>query len=119
VLIRHTAFVSLRADGLPDLDELGAEIRDALDGSGDPVGSFYASWDGDTTGWMVRFEALTRAGSVIRAFGIRGAGGDMRLFNGIVPPWPEVPYAEELGHRLAAIYGVPFVFERAGVPMGT
>ena len=116
VPIRHTAVVPLRADGLPDLDDLVAEIRDALDGSGDPVGSFHAFWDGDTTGWLVWFEALSRTGSVIRGVGIRGAGGDMRLFNGVVPPWPEVPYTEELGQRLAAIYRVPFAFERGNGP---
>jgi hypothetical protein len=111
--------VSLHVDGLPDLDEYVAQICDALGGSGESVGSFRASWDGDTTGWMVWFEALTGAGSVIWAFGIRAVGGDMRLFNGTVPPWLEVPYTEELGRRLATVYSVPFVFERRDGPIGT
>jgi quercetin dioxygenase-like cupin family protein len=115
----HTDIVSPRADGPPDLHEYVAEICDALDRSGASVDSFNASWDGDTTGWLVRFEALTRTGSLVWVGGIRGAGGDMRLLNGTVPPWPEVPYAVELGRRLATVYGVQFVFDRGDGPVGT
>ena len=41
---------------------------------------------------------------------MRGAGGDIRIFNGQVPPWPEAVRPKEAGEDLAARLGIPFFF---------
>ncbi|MFF9915442.1 hypothetical protein [Streptomyces sp. NPDC013457] len=35
-------------------------------------------------------------------------GGDIRFFDGTVPPWPEAEEARRAGQALAARLGVPF-----------
>jgi DNA-directed RNA polymerase subunit RPC12/RpoP len=76
-----------------------------------------AVWDGDTWGWFVVlsliYEERSDAGSAYQAYvvgSLRGPGGDLRLFNGQVPPWPEATWASEVGEALAAQFGVPFYF---------
>ena len=81
-----------------------------------------AVWDGDTTGWFVELAAIIRRpgqhhpsfDEVCLAFIRRG--GDIRLFNGAVPPWPEAAEATELGTALAAHLGVPFHFTDPDTP---
>lgn len=74
-----------------------------------------ASWDGDTQGWFVILSAvLDRPGPSHPDFdsidiATLRQGGDLRLFNGAVPPWPEVRQAAGLGKALAAHCGVPFL----------
>ncbi len=92
----------------PDLDDLLARARAAR---GTPV-AIEASWDGDTTGWFLTLSVITRSW---RAFGETflcnlTEGGDLRLINGQVPPWPEARQAAEIGPALAARLGVPFYF---------
>lgn len=104
----------------PSLEQQEAEVRarfDALTG-GTPT-SVRASWDGDSTGWMVILEVVYVEPSV-RGRGYLGAlrapGGDFRLFTGQVPPWPEVALAEQLGTDFAGRLGVPFSFDRSDGP---
>lgn len=70
---------------------------------------FQADWDGDSTGWFVRFSAVTEDGQT-HFLGIFSEGGDIRLFNGQVPPWPEAMAAQRLGQELAGQYGAEFYF---------
>ena len=78
---------------------------------GPPV-AFEALWDGDTDGWGVEIAAVLTDGEGYRnhhlAF-LRG-GGDIRLFNGQVPPWPEAKLAAAVGAELAGRFQVPFFF---------
>jgi hypothetical protein len=76
-----------------------------------------AFWDGDTTGWFVVLTILYTEPSVseprCREYtlaAMRGEGGDLRLFNGHVPPWPEAVRAREVGEELSRRLGVPFFF---------
>jgi hypothetical protein len=43
-------------------------------------------------------------------------GGDLRLFNGTVPPWPETQEAVETGSALARHFDLPFFFPSPDVP---
>jgi hypothetical protein len=76
-----------------------------------------AWWDGDSGGWFVVLDAVYADRgwfrSSYRAVNIgclRGDGGDLRLFNGAVPPWPEARLAAEAGREVAGRLGVPFYF---------
>lgn len=68
-----------------------------------------ALWDGDSTGWFVCFAAIT-ADSQSHPLGVLSEGGDIRLFNGQVPPWPEAVAAQQLGNELAERFGAEFYF---------
>ena len=69
--------------------------------------AFQALWDGDSTGWFIRFSAVTQDGQT-HPLGGCSDGGDIRLVNGQVPPWPEAIAAHQLGHELAEQYGASF-----------
>lgn len=71
-----------------------------------------ALWDGDTTGWMVWLAAVLPDGAGFRSHHLASLrdGGDFRLFNGQVPPWPEAQLAAAVGVELAERFGVPFHF---------
>jgi hypothetical protein len=80
--------------------------------------AFQALWDGDTEGWMVRLDAVfksdaTHTGSLLATLRF---GGDIRVFQGAVPPWPEARVATELGEALARHFGVPFWFPSPAEP---
>jgi len=80
-------------------------------------------WDGDTTGWFVRVFLVSEprvswwtpwAAERARCredllAGLR-YGGDIRLFNGQVPPWPEAIVARRAGERVARDLGLEFYF---------
>ena len=70
---------------------------------------FEALWDGDSTGWFVCFAAIT-ADLQTHPLGVVSDGGDIRLFNGQVPPWPEAAAAKQLGNELAERFGAEFYF---------
>jgi len=81
--------------------------------------AFEAFWDGDTTGWYVVLAAVIRDVDGFRHYDLgtmRGDGGDMRIFNGQVPPWPEAKLAAEVGVELAERFGVPFDFAHPNEP---
>ena len=76
-----------------------------------------AFWDGDSKGWFVVLTLITSQwpwrGKKYVAHDICamcGGSGDLRLFNGQVPPWPEAVRAKEVGEALSARFGVPFFF---------
>ncbi|MEH0416081.1 hypothetical protein [Streptomyces sp. B21-083] len=69
-----------------------------------------ALWDGDTDGWCVDLLALTDHPAAEHRVAIIRHGGDLRLFNGTVPPWPEAQEARTVGRALAEQLGVPFHF---------
>jgi len=82
-----------------------------------------AYWDGDTTGWMVILTLVYIKRSFFRrqhrdySLGtLRGSGGDIRLFHGSVPPWPEASLAKEIGQEIAGNFGVPFYFASPDYP---
>ncbi|QKW31644.1 hypothetical protein HUT17_00665 [Nocardiopsis flavescens] len=74
-----------------------------------------AVWDGDDFGWYLVLEAHCEDGSTLGLGRIR-RGGDLRLFNGRVPPWPEAVEGREAGTALAARLGVPFRFDHPDTP---
>jgi hypothetical protein len=75
-----------------------------------------AFWEGDTTGWFVVLAAISQSDSLPRPTYQQhdllaiSFGGDMRIFNNTVPPWPEAAFASALGSLLAKHYQVPFYF---------
>lgn len=71
-----------------------------------------ASWDGDSSGWFVCLTAILKTDTGYRDghLWVLQDGGDLRLFNGQVPPWGEAVLARQLGEELAAKFGVPFYF---------
>jgi len=97
---------------LPSTAEILAKGR-AL--SARPV-AIEAFWDGDTEGWYVVLTAIVRGASARHAqfteidLAKLSDGGDIRLFNNQVPPWPESVLAAEVGEQLARELGVPFHF---------
>jgi len=77
-----------------------------------------ALWDGDTQGWFVELSAVVRREAGFEARFLRAFRriGDIRLFNGDVPPWPEALEASEIGTQLASLLGLPFHFPAADHP---
>ncbi|WP_262061574.1 hypothetical protein [Streptomyces sp. STR69] len=78
--------------------------------------AFEALWDGDSDGWYVDLIALTDAPVAEYRLATVRHGGDLRLFNGAVPPWPEAREAETVGRALAEQFGVPFHFASPDEP---
>ncbi len=78
-----------------------------------------ALWDGDTQGWYVELYAVSLGALTGYSAAFLGAfreGGDIRLFNGEVPPWPEAGAAVRIGQQLAECLGVPFHFPSPNHP---
>ena len=100
---------------IPTIEELVTEIA-ALPRR--PV-AFEAYWDGDSHGWSVALMAVLRsdneAGYEDRVL-FESRFGDIRLFNGQVPPWPEAEIASRLGNALSAKFGAPFYFPSPNHP---
>ncbi|MCU7824161.1 hypothetical protein [Kitasatospora sp. DSM 101779] len=69
-----------------------------------------AVWDGDTFGWFVVLLAVAAEPRAEHRVAVLRGGGDLRLFNGAVPPWPEAVEADRVGRALAEHLGVPFHF---------
>ncbi len=81
-----------------------------------------ALWDGDTTGWFVVLEVVVREIKgqvptyVPHELTIFRSGGDLRLFNGQVPPWPEAEMAQHVGLEVATLLDIPFYFPSPSEP---
>jgi hypothetical protein len=74
---------------------------------------FEALWDGDTQGWFLMLFARRKTWTGYNRsclWSLRGAGGDFRLFTGLVPPYPEAYILNYVGTELAKVYDVPFYF---------
>ncbi|HEY1013593.1 MAG TPA: hypothetical protein VGE07_12860 [Herpetosiphonaceae bacterium] len=87
-----------------------------------PPVAIEVEWDGDTAGWFVILIAVHpdpdrqppyRSHDLAK---MRGADGDLRLFNNQVPPWPEALHAKDIGRRLAACFGAEFYFPSPDYP---
>jgi len=74
-----------------------------------------AYWDGDSEGWFICIEAAMSGGQQINLGCLRD-GGDLRLFNCEVPPWPEAIAANQIGHELARNFEVEFFFPSPEYP---
>jgi len=75
-----------------------------------------AFWDGDTLGWFVILAAVLAEPPAEADLAFIRHGGDLRLFNGQVPPWPEAQEADTTGRALAQHFGVPFHFASPDTP---
>jgi hypothetical protein len=99
-----------------------AQLIDKANAITTPILAVEALWDGDTQGWYVDLVAIVnRPGRHHSRFDevpltTLRHGGDIRLFNGQVPPWPEAQQAGELGRAVAQHAGVPFHFTNADEP---
>ncbi|MEV4347438.1 hypothetical protein AB0J83_23530 [Actinoplanes sp. NPDC049596] len=93
------------------------QLIEKVEAVGAPVAAVEAYWDGDTQGWYVRLVAIVRRPGLDEVFltAVDG-GGDIRLFNGQAPPWPEGGRATEQGRALAERFGVPFFFASPDTP---
>lgn len=72
-----------------------------------------ALWDGDSGGWMLRIQAVYACSPIYGVDEIavlRGDGGDMRIFNNAIPPWPEAQIAAEAGALIESRLEIPFFF---------
>ncbi len=77
--------------------------------------AFEALWDGDTIGWHILFNAIT-ADHCVHWLGMLSGGGDIRVFQGEVPPWPEALRANAIGQELALRFNVQFHFPSPNRP---
>jgi len=99
-----------------------AQLIEAAEAVTTPILAVEAMWDGDTQGWFVRLVAIVdRPGRHHDRFDevpltVVRHGGDIRLFNGRVPPWPEAQQAIEQGRAVARHIGVPFHFTSPQTP---
>ena len=109
----------LEAQGLvppPPPPPTTAQLIETADAITAPILAVEAIWDGDTHGWFVLLVAIVdRPGRFHDRFdemplALIRRGGDIRLFNGRVPPWPEAQEATEQGRAVADHFGVPFHF---------
>ncbi len=77
-----------------------------------------AQWDGDTFGWRVWLAAVLPDGAGYRSRHLATFqdGGDIRLFNGKVPSWPEARAAALIGAEVAKRFAVPFFFPSPDFP---
>ena len=97
---------------ITSFDILDSEIQKV---SGRPT-VLEALWDGDTQGWFLILNLYTETGKFIwkketsQQLGIVRFGGDIRLFNGEIPPWPEAELAKECGQKATEKYGLTFYF---------
>jgi hypothetical protein len=115
----------LRAQGSVEPEAPPAEVPQLVEtvtAITDPVVAVEALWDGDTQGWFVRLYAIVRRPSRHHSCfdeqplaGFRH-GGDLRLFRGEVPPWPEAAEALAKGEATARSIGVPFYFASPDAP---
>ncbi len=100
---------------IPTLEEISAKVA-ALPRA--PV-AFEARWYGDSHGWRIALTAILKSDnwpgfedSVL----FESSLGDIRIFNGQVPPWPEAGIAAKSGGDLAIKFDVPFYFPSPNHP---
>jgi hypothetical protein len=88
-----------------EVDRLIAIWRTRIDSlPGQPV-AIEALWDGDTSGWFLCVSLITRRPNTkdydTHSLELPSYGGDIRLFQGTVPPWPEAEIARRVGEQIA------------------
>jgi hypothetical protein len=118
---RDTAGHSSVGQAIPKRPTIDNAIE-IVETSGETPRAIEAFWDGDTTGWFVRLAAdcSTSVNANDAHFelhlGTFSHGGDVRLFNGHVPPWPEAVEASKVGNAVANYFGIPFFFPSPSRP---
>lgn len=81
-----------------------------------------ALWDGDTNGWFIVLHLYIETQTTpwikeeIRRIGVVSFGGDIRLFTGEVPAWPEAVLTKEWGQKIREKYGIIFYFPSDNEP---
>ncbi|MET7297533.1 hypothetical protein [Embleya sp. NPDC005575] len=95
-----------------DVVGLAAEVRSH---SG-RLAAIEAVWDGDTSGPFVCLVAVHDDPPADQELALIPHGGDIRLLNGALPPWPEAVEADRTGRALAAMSGAPFHFASPETP---
>jgi hypothetical protein len=98
--------------------EEAVEKIDAIEGKPTVV---EAQWDGDTQGWFLCMFVTVEKGILKKTvashyLGTISLGNDIRLFQGIVPPYPEAKVAQEIGEKLKEKYGLEFFFPSPDKP---
>lgn len=93
--------------------------QDAIDKieslKGKPI-AIEAQWDGDTQGWFLMLFVVIKKGfykfqkTTVHHLGNISKGGDIRIFQGKVPPYPEAILAIEIGEKLKKKYQLEFFF---------
>jgi hypothetical protein len=100
------------------------QIHTKLGAIGRTPVAFEAHWDGDTSGWFLVLSAVVDESTnadepsytAVDLTTLAHPAGDIRLFRGEVPPWPEAKQADEIGRSLATQFGVPFFFPSPKYP---
>jgi hypothetical protein len=122
VVAQRLRWLTERGEVEPEPVVSVAELVTKVRAVSERVAAIEALWDGDTEGWLVmllavierpsrhhpRFDEITLA--------LLRHGGDIRIFNGEVPPWPEAVEALQKGEALATALGVPFYFADPDAP---
>jgi hypothetical protein len=100
------------------MTSLDQQLLDQLQRMRPSLVAIEALWDGDTHGWYVILSAVVVANDVYssRVLEVFRSGGDIRIFQGAVPPWPEAIETAAMGQRLAEAFGVPFHFPSPEYP---
>jgi hypothetical protein len=101
-----------------EYNEIKSKITNA---TGKPV-CIQALWDGDTSGWFLILSVVLKKSGIFRKkyeemylTTIR-QGGDLRICNGEVPPWPEAVIGQEIGKRLSKEFHTAFFFPSSSEP---
>ncbi|MDQ1920029.1 hypothetical protein [Massilia pseudoviolaceinigra] len=96
-------------------------LCERLEAMDDPLVCVQALWDGDTDGWFLGLDCIVRANGKLETIwlGTIPTDGDIRLFNGTVPPWPEAEHANVVGRRLAEKFNIEFYFPAPDTPDDT
>jgi hypothetical protein len=122
VVDQRLRWLTERGEVEPDPVVGVAELVTKLQAISEPVAAIEALWDGDTQGWLVMLVAVIERPSRRHprfdevTLALLRHSGDIRLFNGEVPPWPEAAEAAEKGEALATALGVPFYFADPDTP---
>lgn len=87
-------------------------LKEKISGFPGEILCIQALWDGDSTGWFIRMiVAILNESTPVERFLVKvSMGGDIRLFNGQVPPWPEAVHAALVGTQLAEYFDAEFYF---------
>ncbi len=81
-----------------------------------------ALWTGDTQGWYLILSLYTETGwpgfkkEHVQQLGTVSFGGDIRLFTGEVPLWPEAELTKQWGEQARQKYGLEFYFPASQGP---
>jgi hypothetical protein len=80
-------------------------------------------WSGDTQGWFLMMYAVVESGFFFwkksgsyHLGNISNGEGDIRLFSGGVPPWPEAVKANGIAERLREKFGLEIYFPSPNEP---